>query len=214
MKVKIWDGMVRLFHWGTALLLPLCWYTADQGMMEWHMTCAYLLMTLLLMRVLWGFVGTTTARFDHFLRRPGAVIHYLAHWRHHKRPYFGHNPAGGYMVLVMLLLLMGQVITGLFATDDILTEGPLYPYVSSQLASTLTSLHHLIFDLILASVALHLSAILFYRLNGVNLVEAMLTGYGFTAEGRRCNAKTPMRWLLPLTLTSSGVLFGLILPLW
>ncbi|SDI99110.1 Cytochrome b [Ferrimonas sediminum] len=214
MKVKIWDGMVRLFHWGSVALLPLCWLTAEQGMMEWHMTCAYLLMVLLLVRLLWGFIGTTTARFNHFVRRPGAVLHYLFNWHAHERPYFGHNPAGGYMVVVMMLLLMAQVMTGLFATDDILAEGPLSSSVSGALAGTMTSLHHWLFNLILATVAMHLCAIVFYRFNGVNLVEAMVTGYGMTAGGRRSNAVAPICWLVPLMLVGMAVLYWLILPLW
>ncbi|TKB55326.1 cytochrome b/b6 domain-containing protein [Ferrimonas aestuarii] len=214
MKVKIWDGMVRLFHWGAVALVPLCWYTAEQGMMEWHMTAAYLLASLLTVRILWGFIGTTTARFSHFVRSPAAVIHYLKKWRNERKPYFGHNPAGGYMVLMMLLLLAAQITTGLFASDDIFVEGPLYAYVSGETSGLLTTLHHQLFDGILICVALHLLAIVSYRFKGVNLVEAMITGYGMTAQGRRSNAVPPICWLVPLVIALAASVYWLILPLW
>ncbi|SHI27543.1 cytochrome b/b6 domain-containing protein [Ferrimonas marina] len=212
-RIRVWDGVVRASHWAIATLIPLCWWTAEQGEMEWHQTCAYLLLAVILTRTFWGLVGSDTARLAPLVRSPGSVLGYLRQWRGQRQPSLGHNPAGGYMVLLMLALITAQLVTGLFATDDILTEGPLYGWVSYDTASTLTTLHKRIFDAITIALGLHLLAILVYRLKGIPLVSAMITGR------QRLSAPAPtMRPIWPAALvfvTSLGaVTYLLILPLW
>ncbi|MBY6188086.1 cytochrome b/b6 domain-containing protein [Marinobacter hydrocarbonoclasticus] len=213
MKIQVWDKVVRVCHWGIVALLPLCWWSGEEGEMEWHQTFAYLLLALVITRLIWGFIGSDTARFTQFIRSPSRVIQYLRQWRSQRTPHIGHNPAGAYAVVLILSLLTVQLTTGLFATDDILTEGPLYSMVSGDTASWMTWLHKQNFNVILAAVGLHLTALIAYRLKGVRLVGSMITGYRQdTTEAPRI-ASTAPAWVLLLVLLA-GLGWGLIWPLW
>ncbi|MGZ9897561.1 cytochrome b/b6 domain-containing protein [Shewanella gaetbuli] len=174
-RIKVWDLPVRIFHWGMVSLLALLWWTADAGEMELHQVMAYLLCSLLVFRVVWGVVGSETAKFSQFLRSPKAALQYAK--SNPKPESIGHNPLGAFMVVLLMLLLMVQFSTGLFATDDIFTEGPLNRYISSDLASTLTWIHKQAFNVILAFAAIHVLAIIIYLIKGDNLIAAMITGY-------------------------------------
>lgn len=176
--MKIWDGFVRVYHWSQVVLLGSLWYTADEGLMEWHFTLAYLLMALLATRIIWGIIGSDTAKFTHFVTSPKTAMNYLSK---EKKGTFshsiGHNPAGGYMVIGLFILLTLQLTTGLFSNDDILSEGPLASLVSYETSGLLTSIHHQIFDILLGFIGLHIVAVFFYRIKGINLIKPMLTGY-------------------------------------
>lgn len=174
-KIKVWDLPVRVFHWSMLALLIGLWWSADAGEMSLHQVFAYLLMAILSFRLIWGIMGSDTARFSHFVRSPKKVIQYASSPQ--KPESIGHNPMGGYMVLLLLSLLTIQLVSGLFATDDIFTEGPLYSYVSSATASTMTWLHKQNFNLILGFSAMHVLAVVIYLLKGENLIKAMFTGY-------------------------------------
>ncbi|OXY81403.1 cytochrome b/b6 domain-containing protein [Oceanimonas doudoroffii] len=175
--VRVWDWSVRLFHWSMPVLLALLWYYAGEDM-DKHMLFAQLLLGLLLYRVIWGFVGTPYARFNHFLYHPRHVLAYVrASLRPQKPVYLSHNPLGGVMVLVLLGGLLLQGGTGLFATDDIFYTGPLYDYVTGDTAEQMTRWHKRWFYWgLLALVGLHVLAVLLYRLRGENLVGPMITG--------------------------------------
>ncbi|MEZ9141050.1 MULTISPECIES: cytochrome b/b6 domain-containing protein [unclassified Shewanella] len=173
-KIKVWDIPTRLFHWLTVGLLISLWWTADSGEMEWHQICAYSLMVLVLFRLLWGIVGSETSRFTDFVSGPTKVLNYLT--GKHKSTVVGHNPLGGYMVLFMFTVLSLQLFSGLFSSDDIFTEGPLYSTVSSDLGAWFTWLHKVNFNVILACIVLHISVILLYAIKGNNLVTAMISG--------------------------------------
>lgn len=175
----IWDSFVRGYHWLQALSVAGLWYTGTEGLMDWHFAIAYLLLALLLTRLLWGLIGSETARFHHFVHSPGRVIDYLKSMHQHRttqQPMVGHNPAGGYMVVTFFLLLGIQLTTGLFANDDILSEGPFALYVSAGTSSLLTQIHALNFNLILAATGLHLAAVALYWLKKENLVKPMIIG--------------------------------------
>ena len=175
--MKVWDNFIRVYHWSQVILLGSLWYTAEEGLMEWHFTIAYLLMALLVTRILWGIVGSDTAKFSHFVTSPKKAISYLSTMKSGKVSHtVGHNPAGGYMVLGLLSLLALQLITGLFSNDDILSEGPLASLVSYETSGLLTSIHHQVFDVLLGFIGLHIAAVLFYRFKGINLISPMLTG--------------------------------------
>jgi cytochrome b len=133
-------------------------------------------MTLLLFRILWGLFGSSTARFRNFLRGPAAVLAYVRDVRGWKA--VGHTPIGALSVVALLGLIGLQVATGLFNSDDDgLDEGPLAPLVSYDVADVAHEVHELLFNVLLAFVALHVAAILFYRLVlGKKLVGPMITG--------------------------------------
>lgn len=177
-RVKVWDGWVRLFHWSIVLLMVVSYVSAKRGAMAWHMLSGYAMLTLLLFRIAWGFVGSDSARFTRFLRSPIEALRHLLHFRSRgPDTEMGHNAAGGWMVLVMIGLLLAQAVTGVFADDEILTQGPLAQYAAESWVHRMTGLHHRIINIILLVVALHVLAVVGYRLvKGHDLARAMVTG--------------------------------------
>ncbi|HEY4044782.1 MAG TPA: cytochrome b/b6 domain-containing protein [Rhodopila sp.] len=177
-RMKVWDLPVRLFHWALVVLIFFAWGTQEFDHMEWHVWIGCTILTLLLFRVAWGFVGSDTARFTRFLRSPMAAARHLAHLRRREPDReIGHNAAGGWMVLVMLTLIAVQGGTGLFANDDANTEGPLMHLIDKDQSNFLSHIHSLNFKLIEGLIVLHVLAIVFYaRLKRQNLLKPMVTG--------------------------------------
>jgi cytochrome b len=160
------------------VLVCSSWVTQHEGWIEQHVWCGYAMTTLLLFRLLWGFVGSDTARFARFLQSPVAALRHLARlYRGEPDHEIGHNAAGGWMVLVMLGLLCVQAGTGLCANDEVSVEGPLAELVGPGNSDWLSHIHAVNFRLIEAAIALHVLAILAYRvLRGHRLVAPMITG--------------------------------------
>jgi cytochrome b len=196
-KLFVWDLPIRLFHWLLVALLCFSFATAlveDLVDTELHMASGYAIFGLILFRLGWGFWGGTYARFAEFLAGPGACIAYLRQlFSADSSPasetasdhsyYVGHNPVGGWMIIIMLVVILVQITTGLFANDDILYEGPLAYKVSEELSSQLTVLHKQNYYLLFFLIILHLTAIAFYRIfKHQNLVTSMLTGYRCVSE--------------------------------
>ncbi|MBB1318714.1 cytochrome b/b6 domain-containing protein [Shewanella sp. SR43-4] len=179
-KIKVWDFPTRFFHWAMVSLVGGLWWTAEIGEMQWHQILAYLLMTLIIFRLIWGFIGSDTAKFTHFFVAPKKVIAYAK--AQPKPKSIGHNPLGGYMVILLLSIIMLQLISGLFATDDIFTEGPLMYLVSSDTAGWLTWLHKTNFNIILAMAAIHIIAVVVHVAKGDNILKAMFSGYKLASK--------------------------------
>jgi len=196
MKVPIWDLPTRLFHWALAGLVGFSWWTAETHRDDLHIWSGMAVLTLLIFRILWGFVGASTARFRNFVRGPRAVFGYLrGDWRG-----IGHNPLGAISVIALLGLLIVQVGLGLISSDeDGLVEGPLAPLVSYATSDWAADLHEDLFNVLLVLIGLHIAAILFYRLRGKRLIGAMVTGRGAAEPGMK-----PMRrgktWIAILCL--------------
>jgi len=173
--VQVWDLPVRLFHWVLVALLVGSYVTAQLDELEWHMRCGECVLALLVFRIVWGLVGSDTAQFARFIRGPRAVWrHFFAH---PAEAAAGHNPAGGWAVLAMLVVLCAQVATGLFADDDISEQGPFARFVARPTRKLLTGLHHRNFNILLGLVALHVVAIgAYWLVRRENLVWPMLTG--------------------------------------
>jgi cytochrome b len=171
----VWDLPVRLFHWLLVLSIIGSYTTAKLGT-EWipvHRRFGYFMIGMLIFRLIWGLIGPRHARFVNFIKGPGTVLQYLKGCI----KTVGHNPLGAGMVVLMLLLLVVQVTTGLFSTDDIVWTGPYFPSVSHDLAEKLTAIHHLNFKFIEAAIALHLCAITYYYfVKKERLVPAMIHG--------------------------------------
>jgi cytochrome b len=165
---------VRLVHWLLAALIAFCWWSAEYEHLDWHFWSGYAVLMLLIFRLLWGFVGSSTARFATFIRGPRALAAYLkGKWRG-----IGHTPLGALSVVALLLLTAVDVGLGLVAIDDDgLYEGPLAQFVSVDTAERATGLHDTLFNWLLGLIILHLCAILYYRLfRGKRLVSPMITG--------------------------------------
>jgi len=178
-RAKVWDVPTRLFHWSIVCLVVTSWLTADQGYMKAHFWSGIILFILLLFRIVWGFVGSTTARFGDFLRRPSEIVAYLKSlYGPEKLRHAGHNPAGGLMVITLLILLLLQVATGLYSNDGVGFYGPLAMQISSSSSDQLTQLHQWLFKATLFLVWMHLVAVFFYLcVRGDNLIEPMFSGY-------------------------------------
>jgi cytochrome b len=176
--VRVWDLPTRLFHWVLVLLVGFSWLSQELNWMGWHKRSGYAVMTLLLFRLGWGFFGSETARFSRFLASPRAAVLHLLHLPRREPDHeVGHNAAGGWMVLGMLVLLAVQVGTGLYANDDVLTEGPLAETVGKSTSDWLSHIHVLNFKLIEIAVAAHVLAVLTYAVvKRHDLVRPMLTG--------------------------------------
>ena len=173
--IHIWDLPLRLFHWLLAASVIAAYVTAKLGgeLMDWHGRLGIFILGLLLFRIVWGFIGSTHARFSSFFPTFGRVRTYLrGQWQG-----VGHNPLGAFSVLALLSAVAVQIGTGLFANDDITFEGPFYHFINKSLSDQLTGWHSLLFNVLLGLVVLHLLAIIFYRwVKKTNLVKPMLTG--------------------------------------
>ena len=164
---RVWDLPVRLFHWLLVLLVVVSFTTGKLGgnWLEWHFRSGYCILALVLFRIVWGLFGSQTARFSDFIHGPKRVVSYaLSLMRGATMFHAGHNPMGGLMVVLMLVLLLVQATTGLFVDDDAGNTGPLSAKVSGATVSLLTTIHRTNIDIILVCVALHVCAALFYLL--------------------------------------------------
>lgn len=178
--ITVWDFPTRLFHWLLVILIVISFVTGNIGgnAMQYHKWSGFTILVLILFRLIWGFVGSRESRFATFVRAPSAVVgHAKALLRRDSPRHLGHNPLGGWSIMAMLLALLVQAVTGLFANDDIATQGPLYDWVSKATSDGLTRIHRLNQEVILALVSIHILAVLFYFFyKRENLVMPMITG--------------------------------------
>ena len=209
-RVRVWDLPVRIFHWALVLLFCFSWWSGKEGgnAMQYHLWSGYAILTLVLFRLAWGFIGSSSARFADFTRGPRAVRAYLRALRVSECPaHLGLNPLGGWSVLLMLASLALQTGTGLFANDDVSTEGPLYNWVGKATSDFLTAIHYYNFYVLLVLVVLHVAAVLYYLFHrSENLVTPMFTGYKLRAPG---GTDSPVRFagttLAAITLAAAAV---------
>ncbi|WNC72879.1 cytochrome b/b6 domain-containing protein [Thalassotalea psychrophila] len=175
LNTRVWDNFTRVYHFSQLILLILLWYTGENAEFEWHFICGFTLAGLWITRLIWGFIGSDTSKFSHFIRTPFDV---LKAWKSNSisQPHNGHNPVGGYMVMLLLLCLGLQLFTGLFASDDVFTEGPLYMMVSEPFTESMDSLHHQTFDVLLVLIGLHALAGILHMFRGDNVIAAIITG--------------------------------------
>ena len=181
-KIRVWDLPVRLFHWALVVLLAVSYFTARAGgeWMKFHFWSGYTIFALVLFRIAWGFVGSTTARFTDFVKGPSAAIAHLRDLLGRGRPReAGHNPVGGAMVVALLLAVLLQVVAGLFSadTDTGMVNGPLALVVADKWVERATAFHRFWINVLLWMVALHvLAALVYLAWKRQNLIGAMITG--------------------------------------
>jgi len=177
--LPLWDLPTRIFHWAIVICLPLSWWSADNDNYELHQWLGYTVIVLVVGRVVWGFVGSRHSRFADFLVGPRRVIAYL---RGSEAAGAGHNPLGGWSVLVLLALLLSQAVSGLFNSDDVLFSGPLYYAANREWRDIMGLVHELAFDALLVFVGLHILAVLYHQFwRKEHLLQAMISG---SAPGR------------------------------
>mgnify|MGYP005809560093 CR=1 FL=1 len=208
LPMRVWDAPIRLFHWAIVVLVLFSWGSAEYNRMELHKLSGYTILTLLLFRIVWGFIGSDTARFNRFLKSPIAAMIHLAHiTRREADREIGHNAAGGWMVLLMLLLLLVQVATGMVSNDDVSVEGPYAHLVGKDWSDWASHIHALTFTLIEIAVVLHVLAVLAYALlKGQDLVRPMITGKKRLPGNMRApRMRSPLLALLILLISAGAV---------
>jgi cytochrome b len=178
--VRVWDTPTRLFHWLLVGLVIFSLITGKIGIsaMQYHEWSGFAILVLVGFRLVWGFIGGQQTRFSTFIKGPATVIRYASSLlREDSKRHLGHNPLGGWSIIAMLASLLIQIGTGLFANDDILTEGPLYALVSKETSDWLTGVHHLNLKVLMILVAIHICAVMFYLIaKRENLISPMITG--------------------------------------
>lgn len=165
-SIRVWDPLVRLFHWSLAVSFAVAWLTAE----DWedvHYAAGYAAAALIGFRLVWGLVGPRYARFAQFVRNPGDTARYVGAFLRGREPrYLGHNPAGGLMILALLSTLSVTALTGWMYTQDAFW-GTEWVEELHEGAATFT----------LGLVALHIAGVIVASLrHRENLVRAMVTG--------------------------------------
>lgn len=172
-----------MFHWLATALIAFSWWSAKNDQIDWHIWSGIAILTLLIFRLLWGFFGSSTARFGNFIRGPRAVFRYLrdsGSWRA-----AGHTPLGALGVIALLAAIAVQVSLGLVSVDaDGLNQGPLAHLISLDVSEDARDLHEDFFNILLGLIGLHIAAVLFYRLAmGKKLTRPMIVGRGVLDPG-------------------------------
>jgi cytochrome b len=179
-KVRVWDLPVRFFHWSLAILFVFMILSVKvfDNMMEWHMRAGYAMISLIVFRILWGIVGSYYARFSQFIYSPVRSVRYAFQIITGKAEhYLGHNPAGGWMVVVLILGIGLQGLTGLFISDEILWDAPFYGVLSDELTSLAGTIHFNLEFYLQIFVGFHIAAVLWHRFRYQDpLIGAMLHG--------------------------------------
>lgn len=189
-SIAVWDLPLRLFHWSLAATVTTGIGAGLLGELDLHVRCGQISLALLLFRLVWGFVGPEHARFSSFVRGPRAIASYARSLlRGPHQFHAGHNPLGGMVVMLMLALLLAQAVSGLFANNDIATEGPLARFISKAASDAISTLHRRNGWFLIGLIVLHVGAVFAYLLKfRDNLIKPMVTGAkllpaGMSAKG-------------------------------
>lgn len=203
-EIRVWDPVVRIFHWSLVAAFTIAWLTGEEEQSRLHELAGYAVIGLVLIRVVWGFVGTQYARFRDFIYRPATVLAYARDMLAGKsKRYLGHNPLGGMMIIALLLSLLAASITGLVLQGAEKGMGPFAAITASTAVTapavisravaddddkennggngeadeTWKELHEFFANLSLLLVALHIAGVIVGSLvHRENLVRAMFTG--------------------------------------
>ena len=179
-EIKVWDIFVRVFHWSLAAAFIVA-YVTEEELLSLHVVAGYAVAGLIALRLLWGFVGTRHARFSDFVYRPAAVKAFVKDTMQLRaRRYLGHNPAGGAMVLALLVTVALTGLTGMAVYGAQELSGPLAPMMSGAPAAVgefMEETHELLANLTLVLIVVHVAGVLFSSLlHRENLIRAMITG--------------------------------------
>jgi len=180
-QIKVWDPLVRFFHWALVSAFTIAYITEDD-FLTIHSWAGYLILSLLCIRFVWGFIGTRYARFSDFTYSPKNIIQFLKDTLHlSARRYLGHNPAGGAMVFLLMLSLFITTVSGVVLFGVAEQAGPLahwFTQSESMWADVLEDGHEFFANLSLFLVFLHIAGVLVESLiHKENLVSAMVTGF-------------------------------------
>ncbi|MEN3974120.1 cytochrome b/b6 domain-containing protein [Emcibacter sp. SYSU 3D8] len=218
MKAKVWDLPIRLFHVLIILLVAVQWWTGENldksvvagGLdpLDLHIWSGSSILALVLFRIIWGFAGSTTARFSHFLKGPRAILGQLRTLLSRNPSHApGHNALGALSVVLMLGFLLVMPLLGLFAADaDLMGAGPAGPLsdlAGEDLADDFAHWHHDAWELFMILFFIHIAAVLYYLIvKRQNLIGAMITGRD-NVEGAETLRFRPL-WMALVILAVTG----------
>lgn len=203
-RIRLWDLPTRLFHWLLALAVIAALVSGQLGgkLIDVHGKIGLVIIGLIAFRVVWGFAGSTYARFAQFFPTPARIKVYLkGEWRG-----LGHNPLGGLSVFSLIFLLTVQVVSGLFSNDDIAFVGPLYELIDKSLSDRLSGIHQLLSNVLIALVVLHVGAVIFHgRVKKDDLIKPMLTGWKEGATGEPAKGGGVIALVVAVTIAGLAV---------
>ncbi|CAM3861656.1 cytochrome b/b6 domain-containing protein [Rheinheimera salexigens] len=172
-KIQVWDVAVRVFHWSQVLLIAGLWYTGEEGYTAEHQLLAFTLLALIISRIVWGIVGSKNAQFARFAASPMQALRYLFK----PTPKVGHNPASFYMIMLLIILMLVQLITGMATFDNsYLSDGPLVKYLSADMVDLASTIHSININILLAAIAVHVIAAVWHSVAVHNVIAVMITG--------------------------------------
>lgn len=205
-RIRLWDLPTRLFHWGLVLAVVSAIVTGQIGgkLIDVHGKIGLVVVGFIAFRIVWGFAGSTYARFAQFFPTPAKIRLYLkGEWRG-----LGHNPLGGLSVFSLIFLLTVQVASGLFANDDIAFVGPLYELIDKALSDRLSGIHELFSNVLITLVVLHIGAVIFHgRVKKDDLVKPMLTGWKEGVSGEPARGGGLLALIVALVI-AGAVVYG------
>lgn len=177
-QIRVWDIFVRFFHWALVLGFFVA-YLSEDDLLDVHTFAGYSVLLLISLRLVWGFVGTRYARFSDFVKRPAEIKNYLKDiFKFRARRYLGHNPAGGAMIVLMLVSLLLTGMTGMatYAAEE--GAGPLVGLIAEGTGGELfEEVHEFFANFTLLLVFIHVGGVVLESLlHRENLVRAMFTG--------------------------------------
>jgi len=211
-KIKVWDIGTRLFHWLLVIAFSLSAYSAFQDKFgifaDIHLWSGFTILVLIVWRFLWGVLGSETAKFSSFLVSPIAAVKYLRGLSSKdKEAHIGHNPLGGYSVILMLVVLLTQAILGLYSSDGMFFSGPLADNASDTIFGSMTAIHETLGYILFGLVGMHICAVLFYAIvKRVNLVWPMITGRMLHSGDASPKVRSPL-WALVAIMFAGGVCY-------
>ncbi len=179
-QIRVWDPLVRFFHWSLASAFLIAFIT-EEDLLSVHSWAGYLILTLLVIRFVWGFIGTTHARFSDFVYRPATIKAFLKDTLMLRaKRYIGHNPAGGAMVILLMISLLITAGSGLLLFGAAEQSGPLAHWfvADSFWADPLEEVHEFFANFTMLLVVIHVGGVVVESLiHRENLVSAMITGF-------------------------------------
>ena len=208
---KIRDLPVRLFHWLLVIAIGVAYYSVEfSGNMDHHFYAGYVVLTLIAFRIMWGFFGTRYARFSSFFFPISEIKAYASKMlQKNSTPHAGHNPLGALSAIALMLVVLFQAVSGLFASDGDFLFGPLSEKISYSLSDTITELHELNMNLIWGLAGLHLAAVLFYQFfKKQNIIGAMFSGRKKELDGDTEEiANSKLKLAVPMVAAMAAVVY-------
>ena len=214
--VLIWDLPTRIFHWLLVIGISVQYITAEwmDDAIDWHFTIGYCVLSLVLFRLCWGIVGTRYAKFNALNLNPSSTLDYAKTLPQRNSPkWAGHNPVGSWAVVLMLLLIALQAISGLFVTDDIFSEGPYRSLASDDIKAIMAFIHFNFFDVLLGLIGIHVVAALVYQFYKKQpIITAMVTGKKPVSEDGITNNKIVLAIVTAAVVAAAVYLVVEVLP--